>query len=120
MEDIDEKQDRFMSAKGSLLHYQGGDEEDEDFDDFKDAKSTIGVGIESERYSINSAARGMVGGQPIETQQRLLGGKYRATGGIKSLKSNSSGKYGRSEKDLSFKTCNGGDDEDFQEANDDD
>ena len=36
------------------------------------------------------------------------------------MKSNSSGKYGRSEKDLSFKTCNGGDDEDFKEANDDD
>jgi hypothetical protein len=36
-----------MSAKESLLHHGGGDEEDEDFDDFKDAKSTIGVGIES-------------------------------------------------------------------------
>ena len=35
------------------------------------------------------------------------------------MKSNSSGKYGRSEKELSFKTCNGGDDEDFPEANDD-
>jgi hypothetical protein len=35
------------------------------------------------------------------------------------LKSTSSGKYGRSEKELSFKTCNGGDDEDFPEANDD-
>ena len=107
-----------MSAKGSLLHHPGVDDEDEEFDDFKDAKSTIGAGIESERYSINSAARGIVGKQPVDTQQRLLG-KYRATGGIKSLKSNSSGKYGRSEKELSFKTCNGGDDEDFPEANDD-
>jgi len=34
------------------------------------------------------------------------------------LKSHSSGKYGRSEE-TSFKTCNGGDDEDFKEANDD-
>lgn len=101
-----------MSAKGSLLHHAGGDDEDEDFDNFKDAKSTIGGGIENERYSINSAARGIVGGQPVDTQQRLLGGKYLASGGIKSLKSKSTGKYGRSEEH-SFKTCNGGDDEDF-------
>jgi hypothetical protein len=118
MEDIGENQDRFVSAKESLLHNPHEDDVDDDFDDFKDAKSTIGIGIESERYSINSAVRGTVGGNPDDTQQRLFG-KYRASGGIKSLKSHSSSKYGRSE-DTSFKTCNGGgDDEDFQEANDD-
>ena len=111
MEDTEEYQDRFMSAKGSISPYPGEDDEGEDLDDFKDAKSTLGIGIETERYSINSAARGIVGGQPNDTQQRLLG-KFRASVGIKSLKSNSSGKYGRSE-DHSYKTCNGGDYDDF-------